>query len=392
MKPARVIGAGLSGLVAAWHLADLGFAVTVHDRSNGPGGLIQTRQSAFGPVETAANAFVFSDTVAAWFQWLDLTAVFANRESRKRYIFRNDRPRRWPLSIRESAVMAARLGATAVSKGFAARDGESVAEWGDRVVGRPARQWILDPAMQGIYATPAEDLSARAIFGGRRRGRRELVAPAGGMGEFVTRLHARLVERGVGFEFAAAVDALDAKTPTVIATGAPEAARLLRPLAPELALCLGAIRVAPLVTVTMFFEPHDDDVRGFGVLFPRAAGVHALGVLFNADIFAGRGDLRSETWIAGDRGGMMGWTDPMLLKALAADRERLVRRHQEPLLTHVTRWSEAVPVYNEAIPAITAALASLPPQVALAGNYLGKIGVAALLEQSAAAAERLGRL
>ena len=42
-------------------------------------------------------------------------------------------------------------------------------------------------------------------------------------------------------------------------------------------------------------------MRGFGVLFPEAAGIRALGVLFNTDIFEGRGRLRSETWIVGDR-------------------------------------------------------------------------------------------
>ena len=108
-------------------------------------------------------------------------------------------------------------------------------------------------------------------------------------------------DRGVRFSFNTAIDRLDPAIATVIATPATSAARLLAPHAPAVAARISAIRIAPLVTVTMFFDPHRDDVRGFGVLFPRASGVRALGALFNTDIFAGRGPVRSETWIVGDR-------------------------------------------------------------------------------------------
>ena len=110
-----------------------------------------------------------------------------------------------------------------------------------------------------------------------------MAAPARGMGEFVLRLHDLLVSRGVRFEFNRAVDALDSDVPTIVATAAPAAARLLRDRAPELASRIARIRVLPLATVTMFFEPHPADVRGFGVLFPERSGIAALGVLFNAE-------------------------------------------------------------------------------------------------------------
>jgi hypothetical protein len=48
-----------------------------------------------------------------------------------------------------------------------------------------------------------------------------------------------------------------------------------------------------------------------------------------------------------------------------------------------------VPIYNQAVLDVQKALGSLPPWVALAGNYLGQIGVAALLEHGQAAAARL---
>ena len=392
MTPAHVVGAGLSGLATAWHLADAGFDVTVSDAAPGPGGLLQTRHTAHGLVETAANAFVWTETVRQWFDRLEITPVFARDESKRRYIFRNGRPRRWPLSLNESAVLAGRLAAAAITRQTGARDRETVAQWGDRVVGPGARAWLLEPAMQGIYGSPSSALSAKAIFSGRRRGPRRMATPAGGMGEFVGRLHARLVQRGVRFEFNRTIEHLAPGTPTAVCTDSAGAARLLRPHAPDLADRIAAVGAAPLATVTMFFAPHPADVRGFGVLFPAPSGVQALGVLFNADIFDGRSSLRSETWIVGDRGaGMTSWPEAQLLSALANDRHGLTGRREQPVATHVTRWPRAVPIYNAAVLDVQKALESLPPSIALAGNYLGQIGVAALLEHGQAAAARLTR-
>ena len=217
-----------------------------------------------------------------------------------------------------------------------------------------------------------------------------MAAPTGGMGEFTSRLHERLVGRGVRFHFDTRVAAIEPCVPTALCTGAPAAARLLEAHAPGPAARIGAVRVAPLVTVTLFFHRHPADVRGFGVLFPAAAGIGALGVLFNADIFDGRGGFRSETWIIGDRGvGITNWTDTTLLQSLADDRARLTGRREPPVASHLTRWPSAIPVYDETILDVKASLASLPPWIALAGNYMGRIGVAALLDQAEEAAARL---
>jgi oxygen-dependent protoporphyrinogen oxidase len=378
----------LSGLVAAWHLAERGFAVTVSEGREAPGGLIGSIRTPHGLVETAANAFVWDAAVEEWFARLEIQPQFPEQASRRRYIYRGGRARRWPLTAAESIRMAARLARTAATRSFAARDGESVAAWGGRTVGPAATRWVLEPAMQGVYAAPASALSARVIFG-RRRSRR-LAAPPDGMGQFISRLYDRLRARGVHFEFGTTVESVDASCATVVATNAIAAARLLRPHAPSVADAVAAVRIAPLTTVTMCFQPSGDDLRGFGVLFPADTGIHALGVLFASDIFAGRGPLRTETWIVGDRDvGLTGWSDERLREALANDRERLTGRAAPPQSVHITRWPQAIPVYDNTILDVAALVSTLPPWLGVTGNYLGRIGVAALLDLSHAAAERL---
>jgi oxygen-dependent protoporphyrinogen oxidase len=389
MSAAHVIGAGLSGLASAWHLVENGCAVTVFDRASGPGGLIQTLHTDHGLVETAANAFVRDDVVDGWFTRLGIEPLTPTPHSRRRYIFRDGKPRRWPLRVGETATLAMRFGAAGITRGLRARGTESMAEWGTRVAGPAATEWLLEPAMQGIYATRASELSAAAIFGGRKRGRRAMVSPPNGMGQFVTALHQLLISRGVRFEFNRAVDVLEPGVPTVIATGAPAAARLLGEGAPELAVQVARVRVAPLATVTMFFAPHPSDTRGFGVLFPQRSGIRALGVLFNADIFDRRSQVRSETWIIGDRDrDLTALPDDRLLELIAIDRRAFCGRDVPALSAHITRWPQAVPVYDQAIVDLQAALPNMRGGLALAGNYVGRIGVAALLAIGEAAADR----
>jgi oxygen-dependent protoporphyrinogen oxidase len=386
-----VVGAGLSGLATAWHLTARSAPVRVVEANVRPGGLIQTLHTPEGLIETGARAFRWTGDTDAFFRALAVPPLFAREPSTRRYIFRDGRPRRWPLSAVETAGAAARFGRAWLSRGLRPDRTETVAAWGERVMGASATTWLIAPALQGIYASPPCELSAAALFG-KRRPRGRLAAPAGGMGELITRLHAALQQRGVTFEFDRTLDAgeIDRAHPAVICTNAPAAARLLAPHAPALAAALGRIRMVSIVVVTAFFAPRADDPRGFGVLFPRSSGVRARGVLFDNESFAGRSDLRSESWIYGD-------LDPAVLpgdgaearEAVVRDRAALTGRSDLPLASYVARRPRALPVYDAAVLEAQAALPDLPAHVAIAGNYLGRLGVSSLLTGAAEAAARL---
>ena len=399
----RVIGAGLSGLAAAWCVTEAGQDVEVVEAASGPGGLIETVHTPEGLVERAANGFVWSETTARWFRELAITPCRANDASRRRFIFRDGRPRRWPLSPSETAGLVLRAGWAWARRDLRPHDTETIAAWSTRIGGEATSRWLATPALQGIYAAPADRLSARAVFAGRSRGApgtgargksrsRGIVAPPGGMGEFVERLFEGLRARGVGFAFECRSDTLDASVATIVATSAPSAARLIAPHAPRLAEAIGRVPMTSIVSATAFFATSTSDLRGFGVLFPRETGVRALGVLFNTDIFDGRGTGRSETWVYGSLAGALPLpTTAEVPEWMAEDRRRLTGRTDRPTAIGPARAGSPplLPVYDGTILTIQERMADLPPWLALAGNYLGRLGVAKLLDVAREAADRV---
>ncbi|HVW05406.1 MAG TPA: FAD-dependent oxidoreductase [Vicinamibacterales bacterium] len=383
MKPALVVGAGLSGLATAWTLAATGRDVAIVDAADGPGGLIGTIKTSHGLVERAANAFVWTDVTERWFAALGITPQFPKPDAKRRYVFTRGRARRWPLSASETATLAMKIAASAARRRLKPQSGETIAQFGDRVAGRGVTQHLLGPALQGIYGAAPERLSAEAVFGARAKRRGGMAAPPGGMGELIARLHDALVRKGVTFTFGTRLDRLDPATPTVVCTNVAEAARLVAPHASALGDALAATPMTSLLTATAFFAPHRDDLSGFGVLFPRDSGVRALGCLFNASIFDGRSAVRSETWIfSGEQDGTGLPAENGVVTQILADRERLTGRSDAPLDVVVTRRVPALPVYDTSILAIRRHLPDLPPWLRLAGNYTGQIGVAALLARA----------
>jgi oxygen-dependent protoporphyrinogen oxidase len=392
MTRARVVGAGLSGLATAWYLAEGGARVHVIEAAGRAGGLIQTLRTPEGLVETAAPAFTSSERVLALFSALGVEACVPNPATAKRYIFRGGRPRRWPLSALETSATLLRLGTAWIAGQHRPRGEESLGEWGRRVVGQSALEWLLAPVSQ-IYAASPDALAAVAVRGGRRR-RGKRISPRRGMQELVDRLAETLSGRGVRFSFNERVAALDPSVPTAICTSAPAAAVLLQSSAPRLSDALARVRMVSLVTATAFFRPSGDDLRGAGVLFPRSSNVGALGVLFNSDVFPDRSQLRSETWIYSGPSSLStdGVDEEDFRRRLEADRALLTGRTERPVAVYITARPNALPLYDAALLKVVAIVEELPATVALAGNYLGSLGVSRLVDGGADAAARLLRV
>jgi oxygen-dependent protoporphyrinogen oxidase len=174
-----------------------------------------------------------------------------------------------------------------------------------------------------------------------------------------------------------------------VCLSAGAAAKYLEDIAPDVSASLARIEMLSLATVTCFYPPDAAQLRGFGCLFPRDQGFRARGVLFNDLIFEGRGPAHGETWIFGGAldAEVVKLEDQEFAEIIAAERQRFYGRHDEALQIHVTRWPRALPHYTIELERMLTTLPAPSPNIALVGNYLGRIGLAKILERAAFVAD-----
>lgn len=395
----KVVGAGFSGLATAYYLARQGCEVQVIEKTSRPGGLIHTIATEQGPVETAANGIRNSVRLEELCADIGVPLIPTRREARARYIFRG-RPRRFPLSGSEVLQLGFRFAASAIS--LRPQPFETIDAWGRRVIGEAGTDFFLAPALGGIYAGDPERMSASLIFGKAvlpdhlattrpvKAKLRGTVAPPLGMQQLIDGLRRHLEKSGVEFIFNRDLK-IETGDRAVICTSARAAADCLAVAAPELSASLRQIEMMPVVTVTCQYERAAAKLKGFGCLFPRREGWRARGVLFNEYIFEGRGPAHSETWIFGGAldPDIVQLTDTELIELIENERQRLYGEQREPIGIHITSWPEALPHYSIELEKILAQLPPPPPDIELVGNYLGRIGLAKLIERAAFVAGKL---
>src|SRR3989442_15357230 len=228
MQTINVAGAGFSGLTTAYFLTKRGFKVRIFEKTNRAGGLIRTIRSAHGLVETAANGLLNSARLEALCADIGVPLLPTQRDGRKRFIFRS-RPRQLPLNVSDVFNLGVRLAASA--NNLRPRQFETIAEWGRRVLGKGATNYLLVPVLGGIYAGDPERLSASLIFGRAalpdhlrtnrpaRAKVRGTVAPPQGMQQLIDGLVDHLKRAGVEFVFNHRAQA-EANEPTVVCLSA----------------------------------------------------------------------------------------------------------------------------------------------------------------------------
>ncbi len=390
----QVIGGGFSGLAAAYFLSRAGKKVHLVEESDEWGGILQTIHTPFGLVETAANAMLSNKLVEETAEELGLPLTRTLPSAKKRFIYRGRSMRRWPLS----GAASLRFFSETLPKFLLARASfkpkpqENLRAWGYRCLGEEATEYLLIPALSGVYAGQAENLSATLIlknfFGAKKIPKGKLrgsVAPLPGMGAwskgFRWYLEKRITFSKVPKE----------NIPTVVALPPHRAAAFLQNRAPRLAADLQKIEMLPLLSVTVFYPMEAASIPGFGCLFPRIQGFRVLGILANGQIFPERtNNTISETWIFGgatDKD-ILGLSDEEILLLIQKERQQIFGEFA-PFLHHsIHRWPRAIPHYNLELENTLSSLVREGDYIPF-GTYMGDLGLARVLVRAQELAKQI---
>ncbi|MFN2382270.1 MAG: protoporphyrinogen oxidase [Guyparkeria sp.] len=404
-----IIGAGASGLAAAWTLARGGKQVTVLEAADTPGGNINSHRDEEWQIEIGPNTLMVKPPLYALLEQLNLTdeAIFAGEAGKKRYIAKGKQLLALPTHLLK-APFNPLLGPGSLVRILRepwvrpARGEETLAQFVERRLGRNILDYMVDPFVSGVYAGDPSRLSAEAampklvamerehgslIRGGlanmkqarqeRREGtepmprewRGKLISFPGGIQTLTDRLAAeidasshgqimcgRRVETVHGGE--GHWQAVDQQGTTwqarrlVLATPAHVSAALLRSFDALLAEPLDEIVYPPVAAVALGFPPgvvaHPLD--GFGALIPRVEGRRTLGALFSSTLFPNRaphGHKLITAFIGGRQDPeALEMSDAELARQVGKDLGDLLGIEGPPVWQRVSRWPRAIPQYE----------------------------------------------
>ena len=304
----KIVGGGFSGLVQAFYLVQAGFKPVIFEKKRRLGGLIASHHLSSGLVEQAAGSFLANAELEKLSRILGVSLVPTLKRGKKKFIYRYNKKCRWPLSLGESLPLLLKI----LFKGGLkrslkdVREGETLKQWGQRCWGDPAVRFILEPAMQGVYAVSSDQLSAPLVLDSllKRSPKgfyKGSVAPREGMGEWMGAMKSYLESKGCEFVKNHPFERKD-NGPVFWAVDLASLKEIGKKQEGWLPPEVNKTRTTGLSSLTLIFENQNLQPEGFGCLFPRGFGFYSLGVLFNHNIFEGRAAEKgsSETWIFGD--------------------------------------------------------------------------------------------
>jgi Protoporphyrinogen oxidase len=399
MKQVHIIGAGFAGLTLALRLAEKGADVHLYEKSNRVGGLLGTAQTEYGPAEQAANALLANEASVRLFNELGIEPLFPLKESRKRFIWRG-KPTTWPLKFSETLRLITGIFSKILfdKKALKPLPTQTLRHWGEKHLGKGAVDYLLEPAMQGIYAAESKSLSSSLILGPmfqakkKKKSYKGMLTGPQGMQDLVDKLEERCRDKGVKIFLNSEIslEALKGQT-VIIATSMRAASDIVAPRSKELSHLLSTLPTTSLLSAKLFFKESQEKYKGFGVLIPRKEGYKSLGVLFNSFIFAGRNKSYNETWILTGSHDLFQSVDSEILKLIAEERFKLLGLKDALLDYRLDRWENALPLYGIELEQALQNISSLEKaaELRLHGNYLGGIGLSKILERSEALAKEI---
>ncbi len=406
MNPVAVIGAGITGLVAAFRLQQKKIPVVLYEATGRAGGVIQSVRdqgylAEFGPNTLLDTSPKLREIIKG--AGLEPRMMYSDEGAGNRYLVRNRKTIAMPatpVGFFRSELFSWRAKLMLFREPFVRRwDNryeESVAQFVIRRLGREFLDYAIDALVAGIYAGDPFRLSVihgfprlhaleqrygsmikGQILGARERKRRAEVSKqdakkisfdeglqvlpdtllkslgaAARINTPVTRL--RMLAEGWEVEFQNAGAPQKARhSGVLLAAPAHQIARLqiegstLAPLA-----TLGRIHYPPVASVVLGFRREDVNhaLDGFGMLIPKVEQFNILGALFSSSLFPNRapaGHVTITSYVGGMRNPALAAKPPGELYELTArDLGLLLGITGRPTFRHCVIYDQAIPQYE----------------------------------------------
>ena len=432
MKSVAIIGAGITGLTAAFYLKRKGIPVTVYEASGRVGGVIQSLCkegyiAEFGPNTILETSPKIGQLVRD--ARLESRRLNPDPKAEARYVVRYKRPIAMPSSppgFFTTKLFTTKAKLAVLREPFIPRrrDGaeESIAQFVVRRFNQEFLDHAIDALVAGIYAGDPYKLSVThafpklkalednygsmikgQIFGARERKRRGEVAkdraPKFSFDNGLQVLPDTLAEGlGDAVQYNTSVDAVTQTTEgwtlTFKQNGkefheehsavlfAGTAFRLadlkLQSQQPVSLSVFSEIRYPPVASVVLGFRREDvvHPCEGFGMLIPKIEGFKILGTIFSSSLFPNRapaGHLTLTSYIGGERyPDLASLPAEKLCELTCEDLRVLLGVNGKPTFQHSVFYPRAIPQYNVGYGRYRALMCEIEQKAAgffLAGHY-----------------------
>lgn len=413
-----IIGGGITGLALTHALARRGVDSILFERAEDVGGVIRTVRHDGRIVELGPQRTRLSPPVRRLVDELELRSeILEARPGARLFIWARGRLRVVPTRPRGlltgdllSPAGRARVALEPLTGGV--RPQESVARYFRRKLGREAYARLFGPLVSATFGSDPETMPAarvlprflgplgvkRSLLAAARRRKPGATPPAftfrEGMDTLPRAIARRHAERirvsapveeirrsGRRFEIGhgGARAGSEAVDHVVIATPAPAAAQLLRPVASAAADRLAGLRYHRVAVVPLEVESAPE---GFGFQVALGERWRTRGVTWNASLF-GRDGLCTAYLGGGLDPDVAAWNSARVERTAAEEYEAIHGAAAAPLCTARPR----LPAYDRSWAALAGL--DLPPGITLAAGYTGRLGISSRIAEAESVAERL---